>query len=361
LIHRLVFENLKHRWVRTLVTLILIGLQVTIILALVGVSHGVLAGMKDRANGTGADIVFRAPDSSVVSMGISMPEKIVDAIRSQPHVKIATGIFVQSTGFLDSVTGIHLDEFNSMSGGLVFTEGHAFQGPDDIVVDDVFAQQRKLKPGSSLQFGHNWRVTGIVESGKLSRAFADIDALRDTFSETGKVSMVYIKVDNPINIDNVLAELEEKFPTYKIFRLEDFTSQFTVNSVPYIEPFTRIVIAVAAGGGFLAVLLAMYTAVLERTREIGILKAMGASPGYILGILLRETIVLALGGTLLGIVMAFGSRALLGAYAPNFPQLIVPEWYPWVALISLTGALLGALLPGLKAARQDAIEALAYD
>lgn len=346
---------------RTIVTLIIIAVQVTIVLALVGVSQGVLGSMKERANGTGADVVVRAPDSSVISMGMSMPDKIVDLIRGMDHVKIATGAYVHSINFVDSITGIHLDEFNKMSGGLVFRDGKPFQGPDDLVVDEVFATQKKLKPGSEFTFGHKWHITGIVESGKLSRTFADIDTLRELFAETGKISMVYVKADDPKNAKVVAAELEQALPDYKVYLMEDFTSLFTTNSVPYIEPFTQIVIAVSAGGGFLAVLLTMYTAVLERTREIGILKAMGASPGYILGILIRETVVLALGGAVLGIGMAYGTRALLGAYAPNFPQMIVPEWYPWVTLIALTGAILGALGPGLKAARQDAIEALAYD
>jgi putative ABC transport system permease protein len=105
----------------------------------------------------------------------------------------------------------------------------------------------------------------------------------------------------------------------------------------------------------------MYTAVLERTREIGILKALGASPGYILGILLRETTLLAIAGTVAGILMSYGTRALMRALVPTMPQAIVPDWWPWAALISLLGSLIGASYPGLKAARQDAIEALAYD
>ena len=109
------------------------------------------------------------------------------------------------------------------------------------------------------------------------------------------------------------------------------------------------------------VLQSMYMAVLERTREIGILKAMGASPGYIMGILLREAAVLGLVGTGVGILMTYGTRELMEVFAPNFPQAIVPDWYPWAALIALGGSLVGALYPGLKAARQDAIEALAYD
>jgi putative ABC transport system permease protein len=105
----------------------------------------------------------------------------------------------------------------------------------------------------------------------------------------------------------------------------------------------------------------MYTAVLERTREIGILKALGASPGYILGILLRETVLLSIAGSIAGILMTYGTRALMQVFVPTMTTSIVYAWWPYAALIALVGSLIGAIYPGLKAARQDAIEALAYD
>jgi putative ABC transport system permease protein len=113
--------------------------------------------------------------------------------------------------------------------------------------------------------------------------------------------------------------------------------------------------------GFLVVFLSMYTAVLERTREIGILKALGASPGYIMGILLRETLVLAVSGAIAGILMSYGTRWIMKVFVPTMPMLIVYSWWPWAAIIALSGSLIGAIYPGLKASRQDAIEALAYD
>jgi putative ABC transport system permease protein len=59
--------------------------------------------------------------------------------------------------------------------------------------------------------------------------------------------------------------------------------------------------------------------------------------------------------------MTYGTRSLLGVFAASFPQEIVPNWYWRVAAIALAGSIVGALYPGLRAARQDAIEALAYD
>jgi len=102
--------------------------------------------------------------------------------------------------------------------------------------------------------------------------------------------------------------------------------------------------------------------VLERTREIGVLKALGASPGYILNILLRETTLLAIGGSVLGIALAYVTRFAIARLVPgSLIQDIVYVWWPIAAGLAIVGALLGAVYPGLKAARQDAIEALAYE
>ena len=367
LIYRLVFENLKHRPVRTFLTAVFIGIQVTMILTLVGLSEGVTGDIKERSRGTGADIIVRPANSSALSFtgNFAVPEdKLLPEVLKVPHIALANGVLVESTGFLESITGIHLDQFNAMSGGFHYSEGSpatTFQHPGEILVDQDYAQSKHLHVGSVLKLGKDWRVCGIVESGKLSRIFAQIEPVQDMFSDTGKVSTIYIKVDQPSNIESVVADLRSQFEDFKIYPMKDYTDLISVDNVPLLKGFTKVVIGVAVIVGILVVLLTMYTAVLERTREIGILKALGASPGYIMGILLREATVLAIVGTIAGILMSYGTRGLMHAFAPTYNQVIVMNWWPITGAISLGAALIGAIYPGLKAAHQDAIEALAYD
>jgi putative ABC transport system permease protein len=361
LVYRLVFENLKHRPVRTLLSAVAIGVQVTMILTLAGVSRGMLGDLAARSRGTGADILVRPPGSSILGFSGNMPEKIVAIVRQEPHVTLATGTLVQSIGNLESITGIHLDEFNTMSGGFVYLAGGPLKGPDDLIVDEVEARARKVRPGDTLDLGLKWNVTGIVEPGKLSRMFAPIDSLQEKYSATGKVSVIYAKLDNPQYTRAVIASLEGKLTDYKIYAVDDFISLMSVDNIPILKRFIAVVIGLAVIVGFLVVFLSMYTAVLERTREIGILKALGASPGYILGILLRETTLLAIVGTIAGILMSYGTKSLMNIFVPTMTTVIVPDWWPWGGLIALAGSIVGALYPGMKAARQDPIEALAYD
>lgn len=333
-------------------------------LTLVGLSHGITDDMALRNRGTGADIVVRPPSSNLFSLGgVGMPEKIVAAIRELPHVALVTGTLVQPVGgVFNSISGIHLDEFNALSGGFHYVDGGPFKGPHEFLVDQVEARSDHLHVGSIVKLGKEWRVTGIVEAGKLSHMFAEIEPLQEEYSQTGKVNFAWVKVDDPANIPAVKAELKEKFDEYNIYTMEEMTSLLTPDNVPLIKGFTNVVIGIAVIVGFLVVFLSMYTAVLERTREIGVLKALGASPAYVLGILIRETVLLALAGSVAGIVMSYGSQFLITHYAPAFLTMeIVQSWWAIATGIALAGALVGALYPGFKAAKQDAIEALSYD
>ena len=106
----------------------------------------------------------------------------------------------------------------------------------------------------------------------------------------------------------------------------------------------------------------MYTAVLERTREIGILKALGASSGYILNLLTRETLLIAIIGSVLGIIMTYAKKWLMMHAVPaSLTQETIYSWWPMAAGISVIGALLGAIFPAWKTVKQDVIQALSYE
>lgn len=365
MINKLVVENLRHRPVRTLLSVLAIGVQVTMVLTLVGLSYGMLDESARRTRGSGADVIVRPPFSSALNLsGAPMSESLLDKYFERvPHVTAVTGTVVEPIIFPETMTGADMASFNRVSGGFRYLAGGEFTAPDDIVVDEYYARQRKLKVGSIVNLkNRDWRVSGIVEAGKLSRVFVQRSVLQELTGATGKLSQIYLKVDAPENIASVIAQLKADLPKYQIYSTEELVSLISVDNIPGLKAFIWVIVGLSIVIGFLVVFLSMYTAVLERTREIGVLKAIGASPGYVLAVLMRETTVLALVGSVVGIGLSFGSRWLIMTFVPaSLQQVVVPLWWPITTAIALSGALLGTLYPAMKAAKQDAIEALAYD
>ncbi len=205
-------------------------------------------------------------------------------------------------------------------------------------------------------------MSGIYEPGKLARICVKLEALQRFTGNPNRLSQVYLKVDDPNRAQAVVDSLRSKMPGYQIYTLEYYTSLLSVNSLGLLRNFTYVVIGIAMIVGFIVVFMAMYTAVLERTREIGILKAVGSSSGLILGILLRETLLLAAIGTALGIVLTYFTQWLMQHVVPNsLTQETVYWWWPITGAIAIVGALIGAIIPGIKAVQQDATEALSYE
>lgn len=336
----------------------------TLVLTIVGLTRGLIDASAARNRGVGADVMIRPPGTSIMGLSTApMSEGMVTFAEKQPHVVLAQGVVAHSIGGLESIMGIDLDRFTKMAGGLRYLQGGPFQQKTDILIDESYAEQRKLKAGDTLEVaGQKWYVRGVVESGKLGKLFVDKSYLQQVTANTGKISLVYVKLDDPKNTQAVIDSMKKQLEGYPIYSMEEFISYLTPSHVPGVTPFISVLIGLSVVFGFLIVFLAMYTAVLERTREIGILKALGATSIYVMGMLIRETLMLALVGAVIGILMTFGARALILFFVPSsLPVVVVPDWWPIAGLISIAGAVLGALYPGLKAARQDTIEALSYE
>ena len=148
---------------------------------------------------------------------------------------------------------------------------------------------------------------------------------------------------------------------WSVQTIQEFLSTLTPERMPGFNIALRVVIGIAIVIGFLVIFQSMYTAVMERTREIGILKSMGAGRGGIVSVVLRETGLLAVVGVILGVAATYLLRVLLHARSPTLSFQITPGWVLSAVVIALVGALFGALYPALKAARKDPIDALSYE
>jgi putative ABC transport system permease protein len=368
---RLVWENICFRPMRTLLSMLLIGVPVMLILTLVGVSTGFEDDSHRRMQGVGADIIVYPPGHSFTGgSGAPMHADAVGVLAKFPHVAQAQGVATMLAGKMpwDSVTGIDYPAFKTMSGGFIFIEGNesdVFRQPDELVVDTTFAAEQHVRRGGKVNLLHrDWNVAAIVESGKMSHVFAQITVIQDLSNDPGGFNQVYLKLDSPNNVPAVLNELKQMpaLDGYGIYSVKDVIELTSPDNIPALGIFVHVIIGIGVFTGLIVVSLSMYMAVLQRTREIGILKSLGATKAFVMKLILWEAGAMGVGGTIAGIALSFASRAALKAFVPaSLPQAIVPGWWPIVLGIALGSALLGAVYPSMIAVRQDPIEALAYE
>jgi putative ABC transport system permease protein len=366
MIWKLIVNNVVHRPMRTIVSVIAVGMEVALVILIVGLTSGLLQETVKRIEGIGADIMLQPPSASVflAFSGAPMPVKIADKLRELKYVQAVAPVLLQfsSSGTVDVIYGIDPQSFREVSGGFVFLEGHDLEAPNDILIDDLAAKAKNVKPGDTFRLlDHDFHVAGIVEHGKGARMFVPIETLQDLSGSRDKASIFFIKLTRSDHTQAVMDVMRPLFPGYEIRPLKEFLSLMSSSNLPGLNAFIASMIALAVSIGFLVILLSMYTTVIERTRDIGVLKSIGASKGYIIVSLLGESALICGIGIVVGIAMSYVSRVVFLDSYPTLTILITAQWIFRAALIAIAGGLLGASYPAWLASRKDAIEALSYD
>jgi len=368
MMNRMIVANLVHRPLRSLISVVAVALEVTLILLIVGLSLGMLKDQRTRNAGIGADVIVLPPGSSFLAglTGAPMPIKIKDVLAKLPHVKSVAPVVtaVSSAGTLEIIAGIDLPSYEGLSSGFHYLEGGPFQGPYDAMVDDLFAKSKNAKVGDTIEILNNkFRICGIVERGKGARKFVPLSTLQDLIGAKDKATIFYLKLDDPENANIVVDEIKHVpgMERYVVNSMASYLAAMSAGNVPMLSTFINVVVGISVVIGFIVIFQAMYTAVMERTREIGILKSMGASKLYIVNVVLRETVVLALAGIVLGILVSLVAKSALAHRFPLLQVIVDNGWIVRATLIAIAGAIAGALYPAFKAAQKDPIDALAYE
>ena len=213
--------------------------------------------------------------------------------------------------------------------------------------------------------GSRYRIVGIFETGVPFEEIGIVISLREAQALAGRprqVSFLAMRLRDPREVDSVLRELEERFPEISVSKTAEFTE-----SLPDLRTSDAMIGAIS----FLAVLVGgigmmntVFMSVFERTREIGVLRALGWRRVRVLGMVVREALLLGGLGGLAGILLGMGLGKLLTAI-PLFGSLLEPRYAPELMLRALMLAVvLGAiasLYPAWWASRLDPLEALRYE
>jgi putative ABC transport system permease protein len=365
-VNSLIVANLVTRPVRTVLSVTAVAIEVVLIILVVGLTHGMLQDSARRTQGVGAEIMVQPQTTSMFLgfTGAPMPVQIGEKLAELSGVKAVAPVMVQasSSGGVTLIYGIEPSSFDAVTGGFRFLQGRSLQSSDEVLIDDIYAASRRLRLGDTVELlNQQFRIAGIVEHGKGARLFVRLDRLQDLMGSLGKASLFFVKLTDPGRVSAALAEMRQLLPNYQLRDMEEYVSLMVAGNVPGLSNFITVIISLAVAIGLLVIFVTMYSTMVERTREIGILKSMGASRGYIFNLVLRETLFLTLVGIGSGIGLSYALRAIVTMIFPTLPILITPQWMLRAALIALVASLFGASYPALQASRRDPIEALAYE
>jgi putative ABC transport system permease protein len=269
----------------------------------------------------------------------------------------------------EQVEGVDWEQFASMNGmSLVAGSPPRFTVDDngepvvkEVIIDEAKARNNNLTVGSELKlFGNDtYKVAGIYTPEAGPRVKMPLAAMQDALEAPEKCTWVYVKVRNPAQAVEVARRIDQTLKGNRIQLTRDIVTNIE-KSIPYLGVFLRTLVGLSAIVSMLVVMLAMYTTITERTREIGILKALGASRGFIVGEIEKEAVLISVAGVAAGFAVSFLAAYLIQR-AYGLPFEYTWSWGLTAAFIGLLGGALGALYPAVRAANLDAVSALSYE
>lgn len=392
---RLAVRNILHRKKRSWLTMIGILIGITAVVALISIGQSLQRAIDKQFEEFGHNIITITPGSarggfqggfSTRSISLDLetikPVEGVETVGAMlfKHAYVKAGAQAQIEGFLP-VLGLS-PAMKDLLGGFEVESGRAFNSDDKFkaVLGSAIMEDLSVKLGDEISVeGKQFEVIGVLKEAENSPMQTDdgilvpIETLRELFGEQGKVSFVLARAKDGLDVEEVADRIEEELERardkddFSVQTVEQFR-ELIENAIGIVQAFLAGIAGISLLVGAIGVMNTMYTAVLERTREIGIMKAVGARNGQIMILFLIESGFMGLVGGAIGIVIGFGisngavllaKRFIEGAdflEASLSPGLIIGA----LLFSFLIGALSG-LFPARNAAKLKPVEALRYE
>jgi ABC-type lipoprotein release transport system permease subunit len=359
-------QSLWQRSTRTLLTLGVIGITVGGIMAL----EAIINGVTDVIATMSGDSEIMVRQAGVADTEFSaLDERIGDKIAVYPGVAHVsglgfTGTILPESGTIFIMFGYAPNEYAIQ--GFNVVEGEPLTNNRQILLGRMMANALHKSIGDTVEVGGSrFRVVGIYESGVTWEEMGGVVSLRDAQSYMGrprKVTMYLVKVADPSQapriVERINLELSDAHASLSGEFVEQMPDMQTVGGLLAAISF----LAIAVGG--IGVLNTMLMSVLERTREIGVLRALGWRRRRILGMIINESLLLGLAGGLVGILIAYVLTYLLNLI-PMFGSMLSAQWdfviFARALTVALLLGLLGGIYPAYRATRLQTVEALRYE
>jgi putative ABC transport system permease protein len=362
----LAVANILQRKVRSLISVLAVAIGVTLLLVLIGMTRGSINEVAERIQNVGADMIVQQAGSTnffALKSGI-LPEKYGSMIAKVEGVSAVSPVVTWTTTFRNQfyvVYGIDPDQFSTIGGKLTIVNGRQLAAAGEAVIDSRMAEATGLATGSGIDLlGTTFTIVGISKEGIGARIYLLKSQLQQMLHQEDRVSLFFVTCRAPEAVKPTARRIESELKGVRCQLLENFADEMAA-SMKGLKEFIGAVTATTLIVSLLVILLAMYTTIMERTKEIGILKSLGASRGFIMGNILLESVILTATGVCAGFLLTLATIRYLGSIYPLLTIEITPRWMIIAAVLGISGGVVGALYPAFLAVRQDPVKALSYE
>ncbi len=367
----MVFKNLFRRKGRTILTLTGIAIGVAAMVALGALGAGLAAGYQAVVGGSQADLVLSQPDAFDLTMS-AVGEHVGDELHAMPEVRQAAGMLMGNVSAQGGASYFFLfghepDKFAIQHFRVVRGEGLTAQGVRGrpLLLGKRAAEALELDVGDAFRLtGGTFRIVGVYETGDAFEDGGAVISLADAQALLQKhrlVSAYYIKLKDTSLAERLRIRIERRYPDLLLTTASEFGDKQQM--VGIMKGVAWVVGALAIVVGGVGMTNTVLMSVLERTREIGVLRAVGWRRGRVLHLILGESLALALvGGALgtalgVGVVYAVRNAPLYGILHGKFSVGLFAQAFVTVVVLGL----IGGLYPAWRASRLVPLEAMRYD
>ncbi len=376
-------NNLKRRKGRAFFVLFGLLLAVATVVSFTSILRAMQADLDKKLDEVGANILI-SPKSEGLTLnyaGLTIPgisyelkELTIDDVAKIRTIKNRRNINIVSPKLIGSA---NVESVKAPLAGVLFKEelklkkwweikGDIPSQPNQVLLGSESAKRLKKKVGDELTIEKKtYAVKGIVqETGSQDDGliFLDLKEAQKTLGKPGKVSLIEVAAwcfDCPI--EEITRQLQAKLPQAKVAALKQVisTKMTTTKTLESFALLTSVLLLVISS---MIVLVTMTSSVTERTKEIGVFRAIGFRQSHIMKIILLEALILSLVSGLLGYLLGMGGAIFLGTHFTDLDISIT--WELDLALTALGLAVLvgitAGLYPAWKASKLEPVEALRY-
>ena len=359
----LILANLGVRPLRTFISVIGVALGVTLVVLFTGLARGMTNDMVHRAANWKAEIVFARPGSDLQSSNTPVSTAYVPKLEQIEGIKSAVPVIRYITpnskgrfGILQ-IDGVDWTPFAEMN-DMRLVSGRAPTADDEVVVDQRQVREDNLHLGDPVElFGDKtYKVVGIFDPPSGSRIKMSLAAMQDVLQSPNKCTYILVKVKDGYDPEKVAGQINEALPGNKVNLTVDIVTD-AMQRIPGLSTFLRVLVGLGAFVSTIFVLLSMYTTITERRKEIGILKSLGASTGFIIRAIEGEALMIGALGVMLGIAISYLASFSIGKEF-EVPFEFSSGWILVAIAIAVGGSLIGALYPAWRAAGIDPVEVM---